>query len=131
MRRAIDTNVLARALADDGSKQVAVARSLVARTDVYVPLTVLLETEWVLRTSVGLDREMINRLFAALSGMDNVEIEHRDAAQASIILHAEGFDFADAIHMACARECATFLTFDRKLVRQAKKRGLRPPVALP
>jgi hypothetical protein len=46
---AVDTNVVVRYLVNDNAAQAARARRLVEREDIFVPLTVLLETEWVLR----------------------------------------------------------------------------------
>jgi predicted nucleic acid-binding protein len=45
----LDTNMLVRALVADHPDQVAVVRQLIAGDTVFVPRTVLLETEWVLR----------------------------------------------------------------------------------
>jgi predicted nucleic-acid-binding protein len=47
---AFDTNLLVRALVADHPEQVAVARQLIARDTVFLSRTVLLETEWVLRS---------------------------------------------------------------------------------
>jgi predicted nucleic-acid-binding protein len=47
---AFDTNLLVRALVTDNPEQVAVARRLMAEDTVYLSRTVLLETEWVLRS---------------------------------------------------------------------------------
>ena len=50
---ALDTNMLVRALVADHPDQVAVVRELIAGDTVFVPRTVLLETEWVL---IGSDK---------------------------------------------------------------------------
>jgi predicted nucleic-acid-binding protein len=131
VKNAVDTNVLARALANDGSEQVAVARSTVSRSAVYVPITVLLETEWILRKSIGLTGNLINKLFSGLAGMKNVEIEDRQAVLRSIALHKSGMDFADALHLSRSAECDAFLTYDRKFIRQAAALGVEPAVRLP
>ena len=47
---AFDTNLLVRAATNDDPPQVAVVRQLLALSAVFIPRTVLLETEWVLRT---------------------------------------------------------------------------------
>ena len=51
---ALDTNVLVRWLTDDDANQSAVVASLLGATAkndarLFVPITVMLETEWVLR----------------------------------------------------------------------------------
>jgi predicted nucleic-acid-binding protein len=50
---AVDTNIVVRYLVNDSAAQAARARRLVEREDIFVPLTVLLETEWVLRGVYG------------------------------------------------------------------------------
>jgi predicted nucleic-acid-binding protein len=66
MPLAVDTNVLARALVDDGSEQARRSRILLSEKEVFVPDSVLLETEWLLRSLVRLDRNEINQTFATL-----------------------------------------------------------------
>ena len=48
--RAIDTNVVVRVLTGDDPVQSARARAILEAGDVFIPLTVILETEWVLRS---------------------------------------------------------------------------------
>ena len=47
--RALDTNVLARALVQDDAEQGRRAQASLSAQPVYVPVTVVLELEWVLR----------------------------------------------------------------------------------
>ena len=43
-----------------------------------------------------------------------------------------GLDFADALHHASCRSCASMASFDdRKFGRRAKTLGLAPPVVVP
>ena len=48
--RAIDTNVLVRAIVNDDTAQSASAIELLTDHDIYIPVTVVLELEWVLRS---------------------------------------------------------------------------------
>ena len=55
---ALDTNVLVRYLVQDDPAQFAAAKRLVGRyldegLSLFVPLTVVLELEWVLRSNFG------------------------------------------------------------------------------
>ena len=50
---AVDTNVVLRILLNDDTTQADIARRLVASHDIWVPLTVLLEAEWVLRSAAS------------------------------------------------------------------------------
>jgi predicted nucleic-acid-binding protein len=45
--RAVDTDILVCYLTNDDPDQAARARHLLAREEVFVPLTMLLEAEWV------------------------------------------------------------------------------------
>ncbi|MFX8316487.1 PIN domain-containing protein, partial [Acinetobacter baumannii] len=57
--RAIDTNVIVRFLTADDATQAAVARRAIEAGDIFIPTTVLLETEWVLRSGYGFSSEAI------------------------------------------------------------------------
>ncbi len=55
-------------------------------------------------------------LSAALHLLVDVETIHFDderAVRAALVLHAEGADIADAIHLVAARGNEAFVTFDR------------------
>ena len=52
--KALDTNVVVRYLTGDDPAQAARARAAVDAGPVFVPVTVLLESEWVLRSRYGL-----------------------------------------------------------------------------
>ena len=49
----VDTSVVVRLLTNDDKPQAARARRLIEQHDVLLPLTVLLDTEWVLRRVHG------------------------------------------------------------------------------
>lgn len=131
MRKALDTNVLVRALVHDGSKQSAVALSLLDQVELFVPLTVVLETEWVLRSHFELDRKTVNRLLISFLSRDNVVVENRETVESAVIAHQNGWDFADALHVFGDTQADEFLTFDRKLVTFAAKNGSPIPVHVP
>jgi predicted nucleic-acid-binding protein len=122
--RAIDTNVLVRFLVGDDPEQAARARAIVEGGEVYVATTVLLETEWVLRSAYGYQGARICTAFEAFAGLPGVTIEDPDLLGLAIGLARKGLDFADALHLGRAQECEAFVTFDRKLVKAVK--GLGP-----
>lgn len=124
--RAVDTDVVVRYLLADEPRQAAAARRLVDRNACWVSLTVLLETEWVLRSAAGLARREVHRLLLGFAGLPTVSIEQPANAARALDLFGAGMDFADAIH-ACAADaagCEAFATFDRRLVARARKAGL-------
>ena len=124
---AFDTNLLVRAATNDDPPQVAVVRQLLALNAVFIPRTVLLETEWVLRTSYRKTREQISRFFAELLETDNTVIENHDAVAQALDWYRLGADFADALHLAaCGR--AIMHTFDQGFCKAAREQGLTPEV---
>lgn len=128
--RAVDTNVLVRFLVADDPVQFRRARKLMEAGAVFIPKTVLLETEWVLRHAYGFAAADILHAFGALSGTSEVEMEEADAVQRALAWFAGGMDFADALHIASRGNAAEFLTFDKRLASAARKAGIRG-VALP
>ena len=60
---ALDTNLIVRLLTNDDPHQAQKAARLIDRHRVYVPKTVLLETEWVLRYAYYLEPGTINAAF--------------------------------------------------------------------
>jgi predicted nucleic acid-binding protein len=120
---AVDTNVLVRFLIADDPDQARRARDLVESTPVWVPLTVMLETEWVLRRLYRLDKAAVTaalRHFAALPG---VTVENVSACAQALDWADQGLDFADALHLSAAAACEAFATFDAAFVKRAEALG--------
>jgi len=126
---AVDTNVVVRLLTNDHAAQVARAVALFRRGPVFVPKSVLVETEWVLRYSYEIPVQSIVRAFLALMGLDSVTIEDAPAVHQAIGLMAKGIDFADALHLASSASADRFATFDAKLIKRA--RGIAPLAVVP
>lgn len=128
--RAIDTNVLVRYLVADDPAQFRRARKAVEAGRTFVPKTVLLETEWVLRHVYGLDRGDIAGAFDVLAAAAEVEFEDHAAVYQALAWFQSGMDFADALHVASRGKAAQFLTFDKGLIvaaRRAAIKGIAPP----
>jgi predicted nucleic-acid-binding protein len=126
---AVDTNVLVRLLTSDHAAQVARAAAVFRAAPVFVPKTVMLETEWVLRYSYELTTAAIARSFLSLLGLPTVTVEDAPAVHLAIRMLERGIDFADALHLASSANAERFVTFDAKLVKRARK--VAPlPVAL-
>jgi predicted nucleic-acid-binding protein len=118
---AVDTNVLVRFLARDHPDQVARADDLFRRDQIWIPKTVLLETEWVLRDSYSFDRNRIRSDLRALLGRPTTHAEDEEAVSDALDWYAAGMDFADALHLASSRAADQFATFDRKFAAKAAK----------
>lgn len=123
----LDTNVLVRWLIDDDPKQCARARRLIdaARTNetfLFVPVTVVLELEWVLRSRYGLDKTTILQTFNALLETEELAFQSEAAIEQALHLFRQGMaEFADCLHagLCNAFDQAPLLTFDAKAARLA------------
>lgn len=72
---AFDTNMLVRLLVDDQPEQAALAQRLLADNTALIPRTVVLETEWVLRSVYKLPRERMAAFFRLLLQSENAMVE--------------------------------------------------------
>lgn len=66
----------------------------------FVPLTVVLELEWVLRAFYRFETAQIVRVLEHLLGLGHVNTEESERIAAALPLAAAGVDFADALHLA-------------------------------
>lgn len=127
---ALDTNVVVRLLVRDDPAQTAQAAALVAGNEVFLTTSVLLETEWVLRSRYRVPRTTILVAPRRLFGLDQLTLDHLAAAARALDLFEGGLDLADALHLALSAATAEFATFDRKLARCARELGVAPAVRL-
>ncbi|WP_428391862.1 type II toxin-antitoxin system VapC family toxin [Lichenicoccus sp.] len=114
---AIDTNIIVRYLTGDDTKQANDARALIGKKAVFVPRTVILETEWVLRAVYNFSAQRIIAALRALAGLPDVSVEDANMVAKAMDWAEAGMDFADALHLAAAGNCEGFLTFDKRFVR--------------
>ena len=128
---AIDTNVVVRFLTRDDPVQAARARDLIGTGSVLVLQTVILESEWVLRTTYRFDRAAIARGLRQLLGIPGVEVDEPETIARALDLHDQGFDFADALHLGSGQRADAFATFDHALRRRARRVPDIVPVIAP
>jgi len=132
---AVDTNVLARFFINDADDPEAARQRPAAITalsgPVFVPVSVMLEFEWVMRGFYELPRNDIHRVIESLCGLENVQIDDREIVLAALAAYQKGLDFADSLHLARANFCSAFLSFDQRLKKRAKAAGLSPAVETP
>lgn len=134
---AVDTNILARFYCDDpedteARHQRPVARKVIVESPaLFVPLTVMLEFEWVMRGFYEFEPEAFCLAAEHLLGMPHVTVERWQAVKDAVDLHRRGLDFADALHWASSAGCEHLVTFDdRGFARRARRLGLKPEVTL-
>jgi predicted nucleic-acid-binding protein len=121
--RAVDTNVVVRLLAKDHPEQSARAFAVFGGGDTWVPVTVMLETEWVLRSAYRSEPRKIVALFRSMFGIPGVAVENAAAVTQALDWYEHGMDFADALHLATAQGCDGFATFDRDFIKTAARLG--------
>lgn len=127
---ALDTNVLVRFLVQDDEAQGKAAARLIrsgieAGRPLFVPITVLLELEWVLRSAFGLDKAAVLLALTQLLGSFELDFESETAVEAAVAEYERGAaDFADCLHAALAVQAGEqpLWTFDKAA---AKVEGAR------
>lgn len=118
----IDTNLLVRLFTNDDVKQAHYAKKLIEENVVFISKSVLLETEWVLRYTYELDSVIILKAFENLLGLPHVTVEDPACILKIIQWYSQGFDFADAMHLATSRQTTDeFATLDKNFIKRAKK----------
>lgn len=126
---AFDTCVLVRFLSDDDPEQAALAETLMREHTVLLPNTVLLETEWVLRSRYKKSRSELLNFFRLLGDVENVALEDSRQFEQAVDWYALGADFADAMHLASC-DGVEMHTFDRDFCTGARQRGVAPEVRM-
>ena len=124
--KAVDTNILARIILGDDEQQAELAVA-VLRQHVFVPLSVLLETVWLLTSRYRQTRETTVQSLTDIMDLTTVSVEDEAYARWALNRFLKGAAFADMIHLITARHAESFLTFDREV---AKAAGPDSPVAV-
>ena len=118
---ALDTNVLVRYVVQDDSGQLAAAKRLIGRCvaegqSLFVPVTVTLELEWVLRANFGYVKDDVLQALSNLFSAAELTFESERALEVALQLYREGSaDYADCLHIALATEAGEqpLWTFDK------------------
>ena len=117
--RAVDTNVVVRYLTGDHPEQAARVREVFRVGQVFVSTTVLLESDWVLRSVYGFTATEVAAALRALAGLPGVTLENPGLLGEALDHTMRGMDFADALHLGAAARCESMLTFDGRFIRAA------------
>jgi predicted nucleic-acid-binding protein len=121
----IDTNVVIRLIISDDAEQTRRARKLVEQAlgddePVVVSLLVLLESEWVLRSRYGFNREALLSIFGALLATRELSFEDEPALEEALFHWKESAcGFSDCLITAHNRQmgCRATAIFDGKAAR--------------
>ena len=113
--------MLVRAIVNDDSAQSARAVALLTEADVYIPVTVMLELERVLRSRYAFAPKVIAQAIAKITALGNVVVGEQAAVLSAANRAAQGWDFADALHLALSEGCEDFTTLDADLAKRAAR----------
>ena len=121
----LDTNLLVRWLVEDDEEQVARVQRLFRAVQtneaaLFVPCTVALELEWILRSRYRLDKGAILRTFTALLETRELEFQSEAGLERALHLYRQGAaDFADCLDagLCGAAGQSPLLTFDEKAAK--------------
>ena len=127
---ALDTNVLVRYIVQDDARQLAAARRLICRcvaegSTLFVPVTVVLELEWVLRSGFEFGKDDVLLALSSLFSAADLSFESERALEVALQLFRKGSaGFADCLHVALATQAGEqpLWTFDKAA---AKVNGAR------
>ena len=135
---ALDTNVLARAIAAEVDADAATkaqrrrAQALLSSgQQLFVPVTVIEELEWVLRGAYRMPPEDIAAVFEDMLAVDNLTVDRAAAVSQALAWYRQGLDFSDALHLAQSGLCSGLATFDTRFAKTSRRLGLEPEVSAP
>lgn len=118
----VDTNVLVHLIAQDDPLQAQAVDRLFARhakksERLMVPVTVVWELEWVLRSRLSQTKAQVIETVDALLTVVELSFESEDAVEQALADYQEGnADFGECLHLALARKgrALPFYTFDKR-----------------
>jgi predicted nucleic-acid-binding protein len=126
------TNVLVRWLVEDDDRHVARAKTLFEtagsqHTTFFVPVTVMLELEWVLRSRYGFEKSTVLGTYSALLESQELEFQAESAIERALHLDRLGAaELADCLHagIGSADDRSPMLTLDERAARPPAVRSL-------
>jgi predicted nucleic-acid-binding protein len=119
----VDTNVLARFVVEDDSRQTERANAMFRRAlakgeRIFISDVVLCELVWVLSSAYRVPRDEIAEVLANLTRAKEVEIGDADLVHRALAAFRTGKgDFADYVirERALTAGCASVATFEKRL----------------
>lgn len=110
---ALDTNVILRYIEEDDPRQTRIAqryieKHAVAGDSLFLATSVVLETEWVLRSVYRLNKDQVIEAFVGLLEARETTFQAEASLERAVHRYRElDIDFADCLHLATAQ------TFDQ------------------
>ncbi len=127
---AVDTNVLVRVITRDEKVQAARALAFLEEQErIFLAKTVLLELEWILRSTYKYTRGEVLAALRSVVSVGNVEVEDEAVVEQAMDWYEHGVDFADGLHIASSGHNPKFASFDAALQRVALRLGMAEVVS--
>ena len=128
----VDTNVIVRLVAQDDPLQAQAVDRLFARHAkksemLMVPISVVLELEWVLRSRLSQTKTQVLETIEALLTVVELSFEAEDAVEQALLDYRDSnADFGECLHLALARKqrALPFYTFDKKATKASGAKAL-------
>lgn len=118
MIKAVDTNVLARAILQDDPVQSPLAIKALAEP-AFLSLTVVLEICWLLNSRYRLPRNIVAESLVDIIDIGSIDCQDEEWVRWALNRFANGAAIGDMIHLVAAKHCDAFVTFDEKLGKDA------------
>ncbi|HEY6986614.1 MAG TPA: type II toxin-antitoxin system VapC family toxin [Rhodanobacteraceae bacterium] len=120
-----DSNLIVRLLTEDDAARVATLRALIDRLaaqgdTLFIPLTVVLEIEWVLRSRYVFDKNTVLSKFEEMLETGELEFQDEPVVEQALALFREySADFGECLHLGTALQHLRppLLTFDQGAAR--------------
>ena len=123
---AVDTNIVLRLILNDDLKQVDAIRELMQSHQLFVSLTVLLESGWVLENRYRMPRQDVAAALDDVAALEGIAISRPALVEWAVNRYRAGGDLADMIHLVSAAKTDGFATLDRRVAHSAGPNGPVP-----
>lgn len=117
---AVDTNGIVRLLTKDEPQQYLKSIKLFQEKAIFIPDSVILKTEWVLRFTYQFKPLEVCQALRKLLGLPNIRITNANWIAQALEWHEIGLDFAAALHLVQSQHCSSLCTFDQKFAVRAE-----------
>ena len=116
--KSLDTSVIVRFIVIDDDQQAQQARETL-KAGGSVPLSVWLETVWVLTSFYKLSRSSVAQSLLAIINMPNMTCPHESGVRWALNRYSERGKLSDYIHIVSSIGTEALMTFDQKMGREA------------